>query len=227
MTTAAPALSRYLPRPTATGRIRLALAVSAFFHLLLAFGLASEMRPRSGHPEGVTLITARIELLPWSEPARVTAADKEESSRPPPGSRAIADTDEVRRETAPKATSGMEQGATRSPALLHAPDLTVYTARDLDSYPRPVFPLDIEGIAERAAGFPPAGVRLELLIDEQGIVNDVALAGPETAGQRGAELRAALAATRFIPARRDGRAVRSRVLLNINLAPAGESKVQP
>jgi protein TonB len=215
--------SQCLPRATATGRIRLALAVSAFFHLLLASGLASEMPPRNGQPEGVRLITARIELLPWSGPARVAPADKEESSRPLPDSRAIAATDEVRRETAPKATSGIEQRATRSAALPQAPDLTVYTARDLDSYPKLLFPREIVRIAERAGGFPPVGVRLELLIDEQGIVNDVALAGSETAVQQGAELRAALAAIRFIPARRDGRAVRSRVLLNINFAAAGES----
>ena len=223
MKSAASTYSRCLPRATATGRIRLALAASAFFHLLLASGLASETPPRSGQPKGVTLITARIERLPWSGPARVTPADNEESARPLQGRHAIAVTREVQRKTGPKAISGIEPGATRSSALPQAPDLTVYTARDLDSYPQPVFPLDIERIAERAAGFPPVGVRLELIIDEQGIVKDVALAGPETAIQRGAELRAALATTRFIPARRDGRAVRSRILLDINFAAAGES----
>ena len=210
--------SRCFSRATGTGRIRLALAVSAFFHLLLAIGPASEVQPRAGQLEGVTLITARIELLPWSGPVRVTAADKEEFSRPRPGTHAIAVTDEVQRVAAPKATSGIEQGARRPPALPQAPDLTVYTARDLDSYPKPLIPGEIERIAVRATGFPPAGVRLVLLIDEQGIVKDVALAGPETAVQRGAELRAALAATRFIPARRDGRAVRSRLNLSVDFA---------
>ena len=223
MNTAAPTQSRGLTRATATGRIRLALAVSAFFHLLLAFDLASEVQPRAGQPEGGTPITARIELLPRSGPVRVTAAGKEAFSSLLPGTQAIAVADEVRRDAAPKATSGTKQGASLFSALPQAPDLTVYTARDLDSYPRPLFPREIERIAEHAAGFPPAGVRLELLIDEHGIVNKVTLAGPETADQRGAELRAAIAATRFIPARRDGRAVRSRILLNINFAAAGES----
>ena len=185
------------------------------------------MAPRSFRPEGIALITARIELLPWSGPVQVTAADRGKFSRPRPVKQDIAITGEVRHEAAPKTSYGMEQGDTLLPALPQAPDLTVYTARDLDSYPRPVFPLDIERIAERAAGFPPAGVRLELLIDEHGIVSDVALAGPETAGQPEAELRIALAATRFIPARKDGRAVKSRILLNINFAAAGESKVRP
>jgi len=215
MTGAVTPSSRRLPQ-AATGRIRLALTVSAFFHLLLAAGLASEMPPRSGQPEGVALITARIELLPWSGPVHATAADKEEFSRPRPVKHDIAVTDDVRGEAEPGTTSGMEQGAALPPALPPVPDLTVYTARDLDSYPRPVFPLEIERLAERAAGFPPAGVRLELLIDEHGIVNDVAPAGPGTAGQPGAELRAALAATRFIPARKDGRAVKSRVVLSVD-----------
>ena len=157
----------------------------------------------------------------------MAAASKEKFSKPRPVRHDVALADEVRREAEPKISSGLEQGATPLPALPQTPDPTVYMARDLDSYPRPVFPLDIERIAERTAGLPPAGVRLELLIDEHGIVSDVTLAGSDSSVQRSAELRAALAATRFIPASRDGRAVRSRILLNIDFTAAGGSKMQP
>jgi hypothetical protein len=70
-------------------------------------------------------------------------------------------------------------------------------------------------------------MRLELLIDELGVVRDVVFTGP--AELRGAEeeLRATLAATSFIPARKDGRAVKSRVLISISFAAAGENRVQP
>lgn len=220
MTGAVPTLSRYLPRATGAGRIRLALAASAFIHLLLAAVLVSGVPPRSGQPESVALITARIEPLPWSDAVHATAADNEDIPRPRPVKQDIAVPDDARRKAAPKAApktaSGMEQGAAQPPALPQLPDLTVYTARDLDSYPRPVFPLDVERLAERAAGLPPAGVRLELLIDEHGIVNDVAVAEPGLSNYLETQLRAVVAATRFVPARKDGRAVRSRVLLSVS-----------
>jgi len=100
----------------------------------------------------------------------------------------------------------------RPPALPQAPDPDYYPARDLDDYPRPLAPLRIGRPARASAG----EVRLELLIDERGVVRDIVFAGP--AQSRGAEeeLRATLAATPFMPARKDGRAVRSRILLSVN-----------
>ena len=100
--------------------------------------------------------------------------------------------------------------------MLQTADPSYYTARDLDSYPRPVVALDINRLADRAARIPNAGITLELIIDEQGIVNHVAFAAPGIPGMLATELRAAIAATRFVPARKDGRAVKSRVLMNIN-----------
>lgn len=100
----------------------------------------------------------------------------------------------------------------RPPAPLQAPDPIYYPARDLDDYPRPLAPLRIGQLVRAGAG----EVRLELLIDERGVVRDVVFAGP--AESRGAEeeLRATLVATSFMPARKDGRPVRSRILLSLN-----------
>lgn len=90
------------------------------------------------------------------------------------------------------------------------PDLNYYPARDLDDYPRPLAPLRVDRPAHASAG----EVRLELLIDERGVVRDVVFAGPARPGAEEEELRAALAATPFAPARKDGRPVRSRILLS-------------
>ena len=102
--------------------------------------------------------------------------------------------------------------------LPHAPDPIYYPARDLDDYPRPLAPLRIGRPARASAG----EVRLELLIDEYGVVRDVVLAGPAQPGGAEVELRATLAATPFMPARKDGRPVRSRILLSLN--PGAEER---
>jgi hypothetical protein len=89
--------------------------------------------------------------------------------------------------------------------LLPAPaDATVYTAGDLDSLPVPVSPLALTSTVP---------VRVELVIDEHGLVRSVSIAGP--GGRPDPELRSLLAATAFVPARKDGRAVRSRIVLGV------------
>lgn len=92
----------------------------------------------------------------------------------------------------------------------------VYSARELDSLPAPVLPLDIGRLLDRGAAA--TDLRLELVIDEHGAVNEVSFAAPGAAGVPERELRAALAATPFVPARKDGRAVKSRIMLSVSLA---------
>ena len=108
-------------------------------------------------------------------------------------------------------SSGAAQTGTQAPALHQAPDLNYYSARDLDRYPRPLAPFQINRTAGDGAG----EVRLEILIDERGIVQEMTFAGPAAPARVEDELRAALAATRFLPAQKDGRAVRSRIVLSL------------
>ena len=215
--------SRRLPRAGA-GRIWPALAASAFVHLLLATSPVTGITPRDAQPESVALITARIEPLPWSRPVHAVGEDIEAFSGPHPVKRAVAVSDEMGRKTAPKAAPETERSAVPPSALPQVPDPTVYAARDLDSYPRPVVPLDFDRLAARATELPPAGIGLELLIDEHGIVGDVAFAGPGLSGQLEMQMRAAVTATRFVPARKNGRAVRSRVLLSVSF---GRERSEP
>ena len=107
------------------------------------------------------------------------------------------------------------QTGTEVLVLPQAADPSYYTARDLDRYPRPLAPFQINRTAGDGAG----EVRLEILIDERGIVQDMTFAGPAAPARVEEELRAALAATRFLPAQKDGRAVRSRIVLSVSFGP--------
>lgn len=66
-------------------------------------------------------------------------------------------------------------------------------------------------------------VRVTLLIDETGNVNEVSTAGAEPAGIFEGAVRRAFASARFSPARKDGRAVKSRVLISVTYNP-GEAE---
>lgn len=164
-------------------------------------------------------LTVRLELRPRVLPDGPAVADPDK----PPIRRQIARRAGIslgRKLTAPPAEIAAASSVSNAAlALPRVPDPTVYTARDLDSYPMPLVPLDIARLEELAAG-KSVSIRIELIVDEHGIVNDVALAGPGPAGFPETELRAMLAAARFVPARKDGRAVKCRVRLSVGLRPS-------
>jgi protein TonB len=98
-------------------------------------------------------------------------------------------------------------------------DPTWYQARQLDVFPhalsavRPAYP-------ERAARAAVSGeVTLELLIDESGQVHaaEVVRATPE--GYFEAATVSAFQAARFVPGQKDGRAVRSRLVVKVVFSP--------
>jgi hypothetical protein len=76
--------------------------------------------------------------------------------------------------------------------------------------------LELDRIADGVAA--PGRVAVTLQIDERGTVNNIAFDGPATPDTLKEGLRAALAATQFLPARKDGRAVRSRLTLSVDFA---------
>lgn len=116
----------------------------------------------------------------------------------------------------------MAAGAAPPSALVQPPtvDLTYYSARELDVYPAPRAPLRFEH-PERAARERVGGsVRIMLLLDEAGTVDGVSVVTAEPPGYFEDKVRAVFAAARFFPARKDGRAVKSRVLINVSYDPA-------
>lgn len=213
----------FLPRTPR--RFALALTVSAICHLLFAAILTPDAPRRNAPPKTAAPIIARLDLSANpgvaagssrldAEPPLAMPQVKQRALAPGNGQRTVP----VRQEVQP----AQDVAATAVLSLPQVPDPTYYSARELDDYPRPVIPLKLgypvgiarDGVAGR--------VRLLLLIDEHGVVNHIAIVEAEPPGYFEEESRAVLAATRFVPARKDGRPVKSRVLVSISLDPAGE-----
>lgn len=157
-------------------------------------------------------------------PARALPSDASPSPEPEERRAPLTVTSAPRHaEGSPKETE--EKGRNRFPAsdpasqriefdpAFPAFDSRYYLAQELDSYPRPLAPLHLGGPAGGGA----AEVLLEILVDERGVVQDVILGPPSQSGRANEELRAVLAATHFMPARKDGRAVRSRLTLRVKI----------
>ena len=103
-------------------------------------------------------------------------------------------------------------------------DMNWYGAHELDSYPRALAPLRFDH--PTGAGLEHTGARLLvwLRIDEHGQVVEVA-AGEAGVPERLVEAtRASVGAVKFVPARKDERAVKSRLLLRIDFARGGEER---
>ncbi len=90
-------------------------------------------------------------------------------------------------------------------AAASGPDLRFYLARELDQYPLPLSTLNL--------GNAVGGVRLRVSIDETGRVVDAAVIDTDPSGELERLARERVLATPFAPAWRDGRPVKSRVLL--------------
>jgi hypothetical protein len=193
-------LVRFPSFPRTLGRLQLALALSALAHgALLAIPLVETRWPGAA-PGAIDMpMTVRFAPPPAAvpEPAAVTHAE---------GSRMPALAGSSRHGESALAVTVVAPPDADAPVVLRVPDPTYYAARDLDTYPRPARPLELE----RPSGL--GSIRLLLLIDEHGVVNEIS---PVEAGRLDEALRAALAATRFIPGRKDGRDVKSRVLLSV------------
>jgi TonB family protein len=128
----------------------------------------------------------------------------------------------------PDEAAHAERSTRAGHTLTEGPDLTYYAARQLDVYPTLSSPLDLRYTARAAAAAIAGRALVLLLIDDAGIVNDVALVEAEPAGYFEEEVRRAFGSARFTPAFKGGRAVRSRVLVHVNYgADDGSSRPNP
>ena len=192
----------------ATRRLVQALALSAAAHLLLVEVLALETTLRT------TLRTAQagapVTLSVRIEPATEAEPDSLPVQAPLP----VVARERVRGIERAQASARVKQGAEATFILPQAPDPTYYSARDLDLYPRPAAPLELDTLV-RGRGHVATTFRFQLLIDESGTVNEISPVEGEPLSLRD-DVRAALAVIRFFPGRKDGRAVKSRVTLSID-----------
>lgn len=96
-------------------------------------------------------------------------------------------------------------------AVAEAPDLTYYGARQLDVFPALSSKLELGAVAAARGR-----ALLLVLIDATGAVDDVSLVEASPAAVAEEDAKRALTAARFTPAYRNGRAVRSRMLIEVN-----------
>lgn len=193
-------------------RFVVALAASAFAHLFLVQALVFDVPQRAARLARAGMMTVRIAV-----PVPPVTAPQELPSVAPRIGTEVSAAGGGRLDP----TDARSQRDPVTPlALAQAPDPTFYSVRDLDVYPRPAVPLDFDRLGARGTESPGGRFRVVLLIDEGGVVNEIAITEAEPPGRLRDELRAVLAATRFIPGQKDGRAVKSRVVLSVTLDPA-------
>jgi hypothetical protein len=193
-----------LPRRWPWRRLLPAIGLSLLVHVLIV----DNWWPSGGlRPSGAVTapLQARLETaVPLAMPA-VELPDvsfESDRARPVAGVRAPAP---WVRPVAPMTGTPLPDDAGAS-----GPDHRVYQARELDRYPVPLAPLNLQA----AAGLS-GSVRLWLSIDFTGNVVDVTVVDADPSGALESMARESLLATRFMPALKNERPVKSRILLEL------------
>lgn len=201
-------------------RLSVAIALSAAVHALLISWIS--FRPGAGPRPRLSVIEARLaspELVarpPVSIAQTPARAPVVAQPLPPTPAQLQLDT------TEPAAASPLVEDPLPQPSAqpVSVPDLVHYPARELDVYPQPLKPVSPvyphQALAERIGG----SVTLMLMIDEVGRVTEAAVVDAAPEGLFDQSAVAALSAAAFSPAQKNGRAVRSRLLITLDFDPA-------
>lgn len=204
-------------------RLSVAVVLSATLHTYLIYGLA--LQPTLGPADHLSIINAR--LLP--EPAVVQratlAAPATQRQHIPPAQPQVAPLPESMETLVPAAQPLLD--VDRSPetevSAVTLPDPVHYAARDLDVYPQPLNRIEPVYPQTALAGETGGSVTLLLLIDESGRVTDVSVVDASAQEEFNGSALRALAAAAYTPAQKNGRAVRSRILVRVDYDPAASA----
>lgn len=211
----------------AFARLSIAVVLSATLHVYLIYGLA--LKPSDGPSGRVSIIDARLLPEPAVMMGATMAASATKRSRIPPAR--LQDPSLREPIETPVLAAQASPARDRSPepevSTAGLPDPVHYAARELDVYPQPLNRIEPVYPQTALAGATGGSVTLLLLIDESGRVTDASVvdASPQDVFEESA-LRA-LAATAYSPAQRDGRAVRSRILVKVDYDPAATAGKDP
>jgi periplasmic protein TonB len=203
----------------AFARLCVAVVLSTTLHLYLIYGLA--LRPTHSPADRLSIINAR--LLPDAAVMKqhILEAPAAQRRRLPPAQPQVPSLPEPIETPVSAAQAPPAENRSPEPEVSTAglPDPVHYAARDLDVYPQPLNRIEPVYPQTALAGEIGGSVTLLLLIDESGRVTDVSVvdASPQDVFEESA-LRA-LAATAYSPAQKNGRAVRSRILVKVDYDP--------
>ena len=203
-------------------RMPAAVALSAALHAYLIYGLS--LPTQSGPPTWAAVINARLAPVPPSANQTI-APERSRVPEPvraalPPISLDVAQPLAVPNPPAIAAEPEQVVAAGNAPAIPTIPDPIHYPARDLDIYPhalnpiRPVYPHAAR--EAQVAG----SVTLLVSIDEAGRVLSTSVVDAEPGGVFEQAAQQALADSTFYPAQKNGRTVRSRIVVKLEFDPA-------
>ena len=200
-------------------RLSVALVLSATLHLYLIYGLA--LQPTYRPTDRASIIHTRLSPEPavQKHPSSFAPATKRSlipPVQPPVSSLAEPIETPVRAAQTPLAEDRSPEPEVSTASL---PDPVHYAAGELDVYPQPLNRIEPAYPQTALIAEIVGSVTLLILIDESGRVTDVSVvdASPQDLFEESARL--ALAATSYSPAQKDGRAVRSRILVKIDYDP--------
>jgi len=209
--------------PAALRRLLLALAVSAALHLSLLYTVRVAPPARQA-PGGVFHAQLKLNDAP-SQPRIAAPRPRAIRNAGAGGDAGAGQAGPVEQPAAAAVPVGVAPPATGARELLPAVeiplalDTTWYPARQLDVFPQasttpqPAYPE--QASAEGVRG----EVTLLVLVDEAGAVHEVSVVEAQPEGYFEEAAVAAFQRARFEPARKDGRAVRSRILVKVSFNP--------
>src|SRR5688572_23477070 len=195
-----------------------ACGMSLLLHVALLLGLP--VNPTGGVPGVPSTIQARLETSS-DEAAVETPATLPEPQVEPTATPTSEDPLQAPEPSKPQARPAFEQTtpAPSSPSAgIEVPlirDPTYYTAKDLDVLPQALTPVRLD-YPERASSLRLDGqVRILLLIDEFGVVNEASVVEAAPPGYFEDAARTVFMATQFSPGMKQSRAVKSRVVVQV------------
>ena len=203
-------------------RLLIAFSLSVALHLALLMGVP--VNPTGGIRFVTSVISARLEPAASETPSETATEPQppDAVSDARTGKSTVTDplADPVQGKTAPKpeptpAAATPPASPSSGIELPLARDPTYYTAKQLDVYPQPLAAIQLHypetAVADRLDG----RLLILLLIDEFGVVTDFSVVEAEPAGYFEEAARSVFRASRFAPGMRQGRAVKSRVLIQV------------
>lgn len=203
----------------AESRLTLAIAFSAALHAGLIWSLAPQTGNR-GLARPVPIQARVVQSEPAPAPTRplprpiLRSPGAHEPIPLPVAAETAHAADAIPGAQSPDAETKLEL-----PGLPEAPDLVHYAAKDLDVFPqlqaalRPDYPQS--ALQQKI----PGTVTLLVLVDEAGRVSGVSVVDAAPQGLFDDSAQQALAGAAFMPAQREGRKVRSRILVNVSYDP--------
>jgi protein TonB len=213
----APAVSFDAVSTQAWARLLKACGVSFLLHVVLLIGIP--VNPTGGVPSVVSVITARLEPAApaESEPAAEIAPLVPGDAVTPPPAVSPPKSPEPKPEAKPETARASAPPSAPSTGidLPFIRDPTYYPAKQLDVYPQPLAAIRLEYPDAAAKARVDGRLLVLLLIDEFGVVNDASVVEAQPEGYFEEAALAAFRSVRFSPAQKQGRAVKSRVLLQL------------